>query len=195
VSEIPEEKPKPHRYPHEFKIGKHCDMWALGCIIYHLITGDPFMDCKNIGDLVKSRYEFKKLSKVDPTLKKKLSPEFYDFLKGLLRKKGKTRLTINQALNHKFILYGVAYRYLTQVPKSIKCEVVSNITSFASNKTVFYKLFSSLAVKYFLSPKVRKQAISRYFLYMDRERKGSIDLRKFIQEDSKDSHVLPNLKM
>lgn len=75
-------------------------MWALGCIIYNLITGVPFMDVTNIGDLVESRYDYKKLSKVDPLLKKKVSPECYDFIKSLLRKKGRTRMTIKEAMKH-----------------------------------------------------------------------------------------------
>jgi serine/threonine protein kinase len=91
-------------------------MWALGCIIYHLITGNPFMDVKNIEDLVQTRYEYKKLSKVDPTLKKKISPEFYDFLKNLLRKKGRTRMTIKEAFKHKFIVEGVAHRSAVVIP-------------------------------------------------------------------------------
>jgi hypothetical protein len=74
------------------------------------------MDVKNIEDLVNTRYEYHKLSKADPTLKKKLSPEFYDFLKGLLRKKGRTRMTIKEAMNHKFIKEGVTMRKKVKVP-------------------------------------------------------------------------------
>ncbi|XP_019614869.1 PREDICTED: serine/threonine-protein kinase 36-like [Branchiostoma belcheri] len=89
--ELVEEKPYDH----------NADLWALGCILYELFVGQPPFYTNSIFQLVS-------LIIKDPVKwPKNMSPEFKNFLQGLLVKDPKKRLTWPALLHHPFVKEGV----------------------------------------------------------------------------------------
>lgn len=85
--ELVEEKPYDHT----------ADLWALGCILYELFTGTPPFYTNSIFQLVS-------LIIKDPVKwPKNMSPNFKDFLQGVLTKNPKQRLAWPELLHHPFI--------------------------------------------------------------------------------------------
>lgn len=89
--ELVEEKPYDHT----------ADLWALGCILYELNTGQPPYYTNSIFQLVN-------LIIKDPVRwPKTMSPVFKDFLQGLLTKDARHRLSWPELLQHPFVIDGV----------------------------------------------------------------------------------------
>ncbi|XP_022108847.1 serine/threonine-protein kinase 36-like [Acanthaster planci] len=85
--ELVEEKPYDHT----------ADLWSLGCILYELFVGTPPFYTNSIFQLVS-------LIIKDPVKwPKNMSPEFKDFLQGLLTKNPRARLSWPHLLHHPFI--------------------------------------------------------------------------------------------
>ncbi|XP_038058960.1 serine/threonine-protein kinase 36-like isoform X2 [Patiria miniata] len=85
--ELVEEKPYDHT----------ADLWSLGCILYELFVGTPPFYTNSIFQLVS-------LIIKDPVKwPKNMSPEFKDFLQGLLTKNPRARLSWPQLLHHPFV--------------------------------------------------------------------------------------------
>ncbi|XP_077995717.1 serine/threonine-protein kinase 36-like [Glandiceps talaboti] len=92
--ELVEEKPYDHT----------ADLWSLGCILYELFVGTPPFYTNSIFQLVS-------LIIKDPVKwPKNMSPEFKDFLQGLLTKNPKKRLSWPHLLHHPFVSDGVNAR-------------------------------------------------------------------------------------
>ena len=89
--ELVEEKPYDHT----------ADLWALGCILYELFTGQPPFYTSSIFQLVSLIIQ-------DPVRwPKNMSAVFKDFLQGLLTKKPRQRLQWPALLEHPFVAHGV----------------------------------------------------------------------------------------
>ena len=89
--ELVEEKPYDHT----------ADLWALGCILYELFTGQPPFYTNSIFQLVNMIIK-------DPVRwPKNMSPPFKDFLQGLLTKNPRQRLSWPLLLEHPFVRNGV----------------------------------------------------------------------------------------
>ncbi|XP_013385413.1 serine/threonine-protein kinase 36 [Lingula anatina] len=89
--ELVEEKPYDHT----------ADLWALGCILYELFTGQPPFYTNSIFQLVS-------LIIKDPVKwPKNMSPLFKDFLQGLLTKNPQNRLSWPDLLDHPFVAEGI----------------------------------------------------------------------------------------
>lgn len=89
--ELVEEKPYDHT----------ADLWSLGCILYELAVGTPPFYTNSIFQLVS-------LIIKDPVKwPKNMSPDFKDFLQGLLTKSAKNRLSWPQLLYHPFVEGGI----------------------------------------------------------------------------------------
>ena len=81
----------------EFAYEQKADIYSLGVICYHLLTGQPLYDVGNMKDLVKLTQEG--IYKISVNLSK----ETISFLNYMLRYDPKKRLDINQLSKHKFI--------------------------------------------------------------------------------------------
>ncbi|KAL3311673.1 Serine/threonine-protein kinase 36 [Cichlidogyrus casuarinus] len=77
------------------------DLWALGCILYELYVGYPPFNTDNFIKLVNM------INETEVKWPDGMSPEFSDFLKGLLRKDAKARLQWPSLLNHPFVIDGI----------------------------------------------------------------------------------------
>ena len=89
--ELVEEKPYDH----------NADLWALGCILYEIYTGTPPFYTNSIFQLVNM------ILKDQIKWPKTMSPDFKNFLQGLLCKDPNKRLTWPDLGVHEFIKTGV----------------------------------------------------------------------------------------
>ncbi|XP_055830396.1 mitogen-activated protein kinase kinase kinase 20-like [Solanum dulcamara] len=82
--------------------GPKADIWALGCMVYELITGTPLWESSNSDpkfDDVLHRIKYE-----EPNLENdKLSTDAKDFLRNCLVKNPNTRWTADMLLNHSFL--------------------------------------------------------------------------------------------
>ncbi|XP_063681611.1 serine/threonine-protein kinase 36-like [Bolinopsis microptera] len=75
----------------------NADLWALGCILFELFAGEPPFYTTNLFQLVNL------ITKNPVKWPTGMSPDFQDFLCGLLDKDPSTRLTWPDLLNHPFV--------------------------------------------------------------------------------------------
>lgn len=83
------------------KYGIECDVWSIGIILYLMMSGKmPFR-----GTSIQDLYKQIKNDEPDFSIREfsNLDKSFKDFIKGLLRKDKGRRLTLKQALDHKWI--------------------------------------------------------------------------------------------
>ncbi|XP_070572421.1 serine/threonine-protein kinase 36-like [Ptychodera flava] len=115
--ELVEEKPYDHT----------ADLWSLGCILYELFVGTPPFYTNSIFQLVS-------LIIKDPVKwPKNMSPDFKDFLQGLLTKNPKKRLSWPQLLHHPFVAHGVKAR------ESMAVDLTNPLTKEQSPEVVAAK--------------------------------------------------------
>jgi pSer/pThr/pTyr-binding forkhead associated (FHA) protein len=82
--------------------GKPCDMWSLGVILYILLSGiPPFEDDDLYKQILEGKYEF------DVSEWTSVTPEAKELVKKLMTVNPKDRLTIHQALEHKWFRFSV----------------------------------------------------------------------------------------
>ncbi|ELU14949.1 hypothetical protein CAPTEDRAFT_150354 [Capitella teleta] len=104
--ELVEEKPYDHT----------ADLWALGCILYELFTGQPPFYTNSIFQLVS-------LIIKDPVRwPKNMSAPFKDFLQGLLTKSPRHRLSWPGLLQHPFVKHGLISPFTTAPTASLVKE-------------------------------------------------------------------------
>ena len=87
----------------DFSYEQKADIYSLGVICYHLLTGHSLYDARNMEDLVKLTQ--KGIFKISADISK----ETVSFLNYMLRYDPKKRLDINQLSKHKFIVNDVKY--------------------------------------------------------------------------------------
>ena len=85
----------------DFSYEQKADIYSLGVICYHLLTGHSLYDARNMEDLVKLTQ--KGIFKISADISK----ETVSFLNYMLRYDPKKRLDINQLSKHKFIVNDV----------------------------------------------------------------------------------------
>lgn len=99
--ELVEDKPYDH----------NADLWALGCILYEINTGNPPFHTNNLYQLIDMI--------VNGQVKwpKTMSPVFKNFLQGLLVKDANKRLTWPELAQHEFVKNGVKSKLLPNLNK------------------------------------------------------------------------------
>ncbi|XP_009598440.1 mitogen-activated protein kinase kinase kinase 20-like [Nicotiana tomentosiformis] len=82
--------------------GPEADIWALGCIVYELITGKPLWDSSNSDAKVDD--VLRRIRSEEPNFENgKLSAEAKDFVRSCLVKNPSSRWTADMLLNHSFL--------------------------------------------------------------------------------------------
>ena len=81
----------------ELPYDHNADLWALGCILFELFAGEPPFYTTNLFQLVNL------ITKNDVKWPAGMSPDFQDFLRGLLNKNPGDRLTWPHLLDHPFV--------------------------------------------------------------------------------------------
>lgn len=79
--------------------GPAADVWALGCVVAEMATGEPAWNCSNVAALLMRIGVGEEV----PEIPGKLSPEGKDFLEKCFLKDPRKRWTAEMLLNHPFV--------------------------------------------------------------------------------------------
>ncbi|KAL4435846.1 hypothetical protein ABPG74_015814 [Tetrahymena malaccensis] len=151
---------------------KSCDIWSLGIIMYRLICGQlPF---KSQQQIHQAKLYF------DHPIWKTISKEGKDLLRRMIVYNPKIRITIQDALKHKWFSLRNTTLKLTQViKKSHNLKLLDRLSHY-NYLNQFKKEVISIFIKNFLSKK-KELHIRNIFRSLDEEQKGYMT-----QEDLQD---------
>ncbi|OHT12528.1 AGC family protein kinase [Tritrichomonas foetus] len=113
---------------------KAIDMWALGVILYFLVTGTYPFDAKCTDDLAE------KVIESTPTYSVSMSSHLRSLLQKLLTKDPKKRITVEQALNHPWILNKYASEKNNNEVKNDKENDEADSPIFSWNDSLLVKI-------------------------------------------------------
>lgn len=83
---------------------KKSDIWAVGVLSYFLLTGEMLFQEKSLANFIQELTAMKKLEFPESVM---LSESCMDFVKHLLKRKAKKRLSAQKALHHDWIGFEV----------------------------------------------------------------------------------------
>jgi len=143
---------------------KKSDMWTIGVITYVLLTGrPPFYGVDNkeiLKKIIRARVSFPRSTKLSPSAK--------DFLKNLIKKSPKARLSAEQALKHRWLQGGAGTEDLGQD----LIESLSNYSGVSKLKKVLVRMLANQMTK------ADHRALKHQFDKMDTDGDGVINLEE-----------------
>ncbi|XP_048845960.1 serine/threonine-protein kinase PLK3 isoform X2 [Brienomyrus brachyistius] len=117
--------------------GPESDVWALGCVMYTLLVGNPPFETQDLQET------YKCIKDVKYTLPTTLSSAAQKLISGILQKNPCDRLTLDQILRHEFFTKGFTPNTLP--PSS--CVTLPKLKAPSPVKTFFTKVAKSLFQK------------------------------------------------
>ena len=154
---------------------KACDVWSLGVLLYLILQGTPPFFEENIHDL------FNAIETRELVFIKDISAEAKDLIQRMLRKNPNERISIEDALRHKF------FKDALDEINELKCDenalrlVISNMRD---NRELFSDEYKSLRLLFlesgfqFLDPK-EQETLESYYRFFDPKLKGSVSVKAF----------------
>jgi calcium-dependent protein kinase len=157
---------------------KAVDMWAIGVISFQLLTGcHPFYQKVNTSiaavreNIFKARFAFPEVPRYSPSVK--------DFVSRLICRAPADRMTVQQALNHNWIVNPGAFAYTEQFDPS----VLAGLQSYRT-QTQLLKLVANLLAKLPLTDS-QMEEVTESFRKFDVNDDGFIEieeLARFLRE-------------
>lgn len=152
-----------HKYIRTGKVLKASDVWSIGVIAYVLLTGRPPFNGRSNNEIFSAI--IKKKIKFPNGVK--LSNSFVDFVKRMLKKSPKQRITIEDALQHPW----VTGKEATAEP--ISGDVIKVLRQFNQQSKLKKAITRTLATHMGKEPEAK---ISAHFERLDKNGSGGLDV-------------------
>eukprot|EP00347_Sterkiella_histriomuscorum_P018323 403345944 len=151
------------------EISPKVDIWALGCLIYNMITGVPPYYSDKLDDLQQQlMYSDIRLYLRDNEMISDCSSDLLDFLHSALEVKSDKRMSVDQAFEHPWIKNTPPFKNTLQ--KSIFKDAFKRMKDF-KHDCEFLKLVSHLIGNYIIS-KDKKSIVYKIFQAFDVQSRG-----------------------
>lgn len=183
---------------YDFKV----DCWAIGCLLYELLHGkSPFVCEDKVDDDEKKERMIKNIINCKYNVKEEISNEAKDLIKRLLEKDAKSRYTIEEVLNHDWVIskntkWRSSKKLNTVYLKPHQLGFDDNLISKAEKEEQSdygHKLFyspikrrrkDSLLYEFDLNKKKEKKDIEEY---MNKEKNENVELEVGVNKDLLDN--------
>lgn len=154
---------------------KACDVWSLGILLYLILQGTPPFFEEDLHDL------FTAIETRELTFIKEVSAEAKDLIQKMLRKNPSERISIDEALKHKFFEDAVAEIGELKCDENALRLVISNMRA---NRDLFNDQYKSLRLLFlesgfqFLDQK-EQETLESFYRFFDPKLKGTVTLKAF----------------
>lgn len=151
-----------HKYTRTGAVLKASDIWSIGVIAYVLMTGRPPFNGRSNNEIfsaiIKKKIKF-------PT-GVKLSKSFMDFVKKMLKKSPKQRISLEEALKHPWVTGQDAS------DQEISSDVIKVLRQFAQQSKLKKAITKTLATHMGKEPEAK---IKSHFERLDKNNSGGLD--------------------
>lgn len=151
-----------HKYTRTGKVLKASDVWSIGVIAYVLLTGRPPFNGHSNTEIFSSI--IKKPLKFPAGVK--LSKPFIDFVKKMLKKSPKQRMTLGDALKHPWVSGEEAS------DRELSSDVIKVLRQFNQQSKLKKAITRTLAAHMGKEP---QQKIKEHFQRLDKDNSGGLD--------------------
>jgi len=151
-----------HKYTRTGKVLKASDVWSIGVIAYVLLTGRPPFNGHSNTEIFSSI--IKKPLKFPAGVK--LSKPFIDFVKKMLKKSPKQRMTLGDALKHPWVSGEEAS------DRELSSDVIKVLRQFNQQSKLKKAITRTLAAHMGKEPQAK---IKEHFQRLDKDNSGGLD--------------------
>ena len=165
------------------------DVWALGSIMYYLISGEPLNYAPRMQGFRRNLNQYRginkgctRVTKADDPIKNLVSAECFDFLSKLLHPIGDKRLKLHDAWRHPWL-----WKFrdkISDIPRPLALDSIKSLVSSSFVSCQLFHITASYILRSHL-PRPQSNAILSAYLYYDRAKLGTIqvsDMKRILLE-------------